>query len=473
MEKTIMPRNSRDDRDRDDDRDSRSSRGRDRDDDRGRSRDRDDDRGRSRDRDDDDRGSRRGGGDYEYAGRSSEENTKRAKQGSARYDSIFNESIVYYSAKVGENCVRIVPWLNKKFDNYEELKEKYGSHWGIDAVIHRNVGPDNGTYLCLDKMFGLPCPMCDAYNDGEEDFKPSDRMLCWVIDRNDEKAGPKLWNMPLGSSKDIQAASQVKKTGEWLPVEHPEEGYDIYFIRDGEKDRTRYKQFELDRDPSPLSEKPSRMEDWMGQVMEKPLPDYLKSYDAEHIEKVLSGKRRSKDDEDGGGRDDRRRDRDDDRGSSRRSRDRDDDRGRDRDRDRDDDRGERRRRPSSRDDDDNGTDAEFTRPARRRGGDDDGKADNSDDGDSRASRGRREEKDEGSSRRGRGRDDSPTDASTDKDDPPPRSRRRGDDDKYDGQVERHRSARDEPDKDDDNGDDDGGTKAAKENLKRVGRRGGR
>jgi hypothetical protein len=446
-------REDRDDRDRDDDRSSRSSRGRD--DDRGRGRDRDDDR--------DDRGSKRGG-DYEYASRSSEENTKRAKQGSGRYDSIFNDTVVYFSAKVGENCVRIIPWLNKSMKNFEDLREKYGNHWGIDAMLHRKVGPDNGTYLCLEKHGDEPCPMCEAYNDGEEDFKRSDRILCWVIDRNDEKAGPKLWNMPLGSSKDIQAASQVKKTGEWLPIEHWEEGYDIYFIREGEKDRTRYKQFVLDLDPSPLSENAKRMDDWLDQVFEKALPNYLKVYEADHIEKVLSGKRRAKDDDDGE-RDDRRRDRDDDRGSSRRSRDRDDDSS------------ERRRRPS-RDDDDKG-EAEFTRPARRRGrdADDDGKDDDKgEDGDSRASRGRREEKEDRGRDRGRSREEpSEDDSTTEKDDPPPRSRRssRDDDDKDTEKVERHRSSKDTKDKDDDDGGADDDKEAAKENLKRVGRRGGR
>src|SRR5581483_2692708 len=113
-------------------------------------------------------------------------------------------------------------------------------------VIHRNVGADNGTYLCLDKTLGEPCPICEAWrDDDEESLKPSDRILCWVIDRKEEKAGPKLWNMPLGNSKDIQACSQDRQSGEWFNIEHPDEGYDIYFDREGEKTRTRYKQFEL------------------------------------------------------------------------------------------------------------------------------------------------------------------------------------------------------------------------------------
>lgn len=484
-----MPRTSRDD-DRDSDRGR--ERGRDDRDDRGRSRDRDDDRGgRGRDRDrEDDRGSRRSGGsDYEYAGRTSEENTRRQKQGSSRYDSILNQEVVYYSAPNGENCIRIIPWLNKKFENFDALVEKYGKHWGIDAVIHRKVGADKGTYLCLDKTLGLPCPMCDIWrDDDEEKLKPSDRILCWVIDRKDEKSGPKLWNMPLGTSKDIQAASQDRQTGEWYPVEHPEEGFDIYFDREGEKDRTRYNHFDLAKRSSPLHQDQAKMDKWLAYVMDKPLPELLKTYEEDYILKVLSGQRRDDDDDRSRDRDrngergDRSRDRDDkgrddERSSSRRS-DRDDDRGNNRDRDRDDRDSERSSsRRGGRDDDD--AEASFSRPARSRGGDDE-RDDREPDREERGSRSRREpEEDRGSSRRGGDREPADDDASGRES----RSSRRGrDDGEKDrdggGKTERYRPRDDDRagDKEDnDDGGDDGGDdkEAAKENLRRVGRRGGR
>jgi hypothetical protein len=471
----MAPRSREDSRDKDRDRDDgrggpRGRGGRDRD-------ERADDRGRGggrdrHERDDDRGGSSRGSRDYEYAGRSSEENTQRAKQGSARYDSIFNEDLAYYSAKVGENCIRVIPWLNKKFPNYDELVEKYGNHWGIDAVIHRNVGADKGTYLCLDKMFGQPCPVCEVWrSDDEEDFKPSDRILCFVIDRKDEKAGPQLWNMPLGTSKDIQAASQDRQTGEWYPVEHPEEGFDIYFDREGEKDRTRYKRFELAKNPSPLHDNERRMDQWLDYVMEKPLPERLKAYDADYIEKVLAGKRRERDNDRDSDRSSRGRDRDDDRGrdrdsdrsSSRRRSDPDDDRERNSDRGRDSGRGQARDEPEG----------EFTRPSRRRG-DDDGPSPETE-GDSRGSRGRRSDPDEGSetraTRRGWATEDPPEDPEEAPDRGTPRGSRRAG--VTGGKTERYRpgdgNSKGE-DRDDGGGDDD--TETAKENLRRVGRRRG-
>jgi hypothetical protein len=469
-ERTMAPR-SDDDRGRDRDRDRDRDRGRD---------DRSRDRGGSRaERDDDDRGRRRDGSprdggsrrEYEYAGRSSEENTQRAKQGSARYDSIFNEDLAYYSPKVGENCIRIIPWLNKKFPNYAELVEKYGNHWGVDAVIHRNVGADNGTYLCLDKMFGQPCPCCDIWReDDEEKLKPSDRILCFVIDRNEEKAGPQLWNMPLGTSKDIQAASQDRQTGEWYPVEHPDEGFDIYFDREGEKDRTRYKRFELAKKPSPLHDNERKMDQWLDYVMETPLPERLKSYDAEYIEKVLAGKRRDRDDRDDDDRD----------GGGRGSR-------RDRDRSRDDDRDSTRSSSRRRGDPDDEVDPSLTRPARRRGAEEDdaagefsrpsrrrGRDEDSPPGeevDSRPSRGRREAAEDEpvgrSSRRGRASED-PEDPD-DSEDPEPEKDTAADTRRPGGKTERYRTSGKTPSGDKDEGEDDD-TGRARERLRRVGSR---
>jgi hypothetical protein len=304
------------------------------------------DRGGDRDDDREERGGRGGasrgggkskGGGFSYRGRSGEEVARRAKQSSGRYDSFLTEEVTWYKPHDGENHVRIIPWLNGDDPDFDALIEKWGSHWGIDIIVHRNVGPDNGTYLCNDKMNGEPCPPCDAYRDGEDDLRGSDRVLCWLVDRKAEKSGVQLWAMPLGNSKDISAVSQVKGSGAVLLIDDPEEGYDIYFEREGEKKRTKYKRFEVDRDPSPLHENEKKQADWLEYVTERRLPDLLKFYDAEYLDKVLSGQSsKSEDDEDGGGerssrrgrgRDDgeeetsdRRRGRDSDRGSSRRGR---------------------------------------------------------------------------------------------------------------------------------------------------------
>ena len=253
---------------------------------------------------------------FKYHGRSKEDVNRRAKQSSGRYDSYITESVTWFRPRSGENQIRLLPWLNEADKDFEAYDEKWGNHWGIDIIVHRNVGPDNGTYLCLDKMKGEPCPVCDAWRgEGLDALKGSDRMLCWLIDRNDEKAGPQLWAMPLGVSKDISAVSLDKKSGEMLLIDNWDEGFDVFFDREGEKDRTQYKRVALDRDATPLHDDEDKQNAWLEQVFEKRLPDMLKYYDADYLEKVLSGQverqeEESNDNRDRGGSSRRRRDSD-------------------------------------------------------------------------------------------------------------------------------------------------------------------
>lgn len=237
---------------------------------------------------------------FEYAGRSDEDVSRRAKQSSARYESIFNKEIPYFTSKAGENCIRIIPWIFKDDPDFDKLTEKWDNHWGISVMIHRNVGPDKGTVLCLDKMLGEPCPVCDVFHAEEaEPLKLSDRVLAWVIDRNNEKAGPQLWNMPLGTSKDISLASELRGGKGALLIDDWNEGHDVYFDREGEKERTRYKQFEVVKEPSYLCENEDKQFAWLDFVAENRLPDLLKYQDPEYLEKLLSGQIEKPDEDEG------------------------------------------------------------------------------------------------------------------------------------------------------------------------------
>lgn len=225
---------------------------------------------------------------FKYRGRSDESVMHRAKEASGSYDSYVKGSVLWFKSKEGENQIRIMP------RSPSEDFDKWGDHWGIDIYIHYNVGPDNGTYLCTDKMTGEPCPVCDARRDIEDQeeadqLKPSRRILCWLVDRNDEKAGPKLWSMPHGTSKDVSAVSQVKGSGEVLLIDDPENGFDVYFDREGEKKRTKYKRVEVARDSSPLHENEKTQEKWLEYIVENPLSEILEFFTPDYIKKVLFG----------------------------------------------------------------------------------------------------------------------------------------------------------------------------------------
>lgn len=324
---------SRDRDDRDDDR--RSSRGRDRDDDRGssRGRDRDDDRRSSRSRDDDDRGSRgrsrdrdddrssRGSGSsrsFQYQRRTADDLKKRAAQGANDFDKIVRDDVKMYKVADGENRIRILPgtWKDAK-------------HYGYDIFVHFGVGPDRGSYLDLAKMKDEPDPITEERERERNERHPDEKYVkeldskkrvgVWLIDRNNEREGVQFWAMPWTLDRDIVKVSVDRDSGEVLPVDDPQEGYDVIFDKSGQKDRTEYTGVSIARRPSPLGK-----DAWLDYAVDNPIPDILQFYSYEHIAKAFGAKGQQRDrsddrDEDRRDRRNRDEDRDDDRGSDRRS----------------------------------------------------------------------------------------------------------------------------------------------------------
>jgi hypothetical protein len=317
-------RRDRRSRDRDDD-DRGSRRSRD-DDDRPsrRSRDEDEGRGSRRSRDDDgeERGSSRSS--YRYERRDSDSVRQRSQMGNNDFDKILKSGIKMFKPADGDNCIRIVPPTWKKAE-----------HYGLDIYVHYGVGADRGTYLCLHKHKGEPDPIHEAYleakNEYSEDEKNEDlkklvkeleakrRVLVYLIDRDRPKEGIMAWAMPWTLDRDIVQVMQDKRTGEVLPIDDPEEGYDVQFTKKGSKNLTEYTGVAIARRSSPLDNDKA-----LEFAQENPLPDQLQFFDYDHIAKAFGGKgkqsnsRRRDDDDDADDRPSRSRAHDDDdRGSSR------------------------------------------------------------------------------------------------------------------------------------------------------------
>lgn len=303
--------------------------GRDRDEGR-RGRDDGEDRGSrrgGRDRDDSDRGSsRRGGGSsYEYRSRSADDTKRRASQGANDFDKILKDHIKMWKPNDGDNRIRILP------PTWEGAK-----HFGLDIYVHYGVGPDRGSYLCLTKMKGEDDPINEEREVArrEEDEKYAKqleakrRVLVFLIDRDHEKDGVQAWAMPWTVDRDIVKVSVDRQSGEVLPIDHPEEGYDVEFEKKGTKDRTEYLGVAIARRSTPLGK-----DDWLDYAIDNPLPDQLQYFDYDHIAKAFNGGGAHKEKSDSREERSSSRDRDDDRRGGR---------DRDRDEDRDEDRSERR-----------------------------------------------------------------------------------------------------------------------------------
>jgi hypothetical protein len=268
----------------------------------------------SRSRDDEDEAPRRGGrsggaSGYTYRERSSESVAKRA-QGGGDFDKILKDGIKMWKPNDGDNNIRILPptW-------------KDAEHFGLDLYVNYGIGADKATYLSLSKMKGEDDPIEEerrkAQQDGDEEYAkelaPKKRVLVWLIDRDHERDGVQAWAMPQGLDRDIVKVSVDKKSGEVLQIDHPEDGYDVSFEKNGTGMKTKYEAASIARRSSPLGK-----DAWLQFAIDNPLPDQLNYFDYDHIARAFGGKsaskRRDRDEDD----------RDDDRGSSRKGRDDDD-----------------------------------------------------------------------------------------------------------------------------------------------------
>jgi hypothetical protein len=258
--------------------------------------------------------------EFRYRGRDVKDVRERAEQQGGSFDRYTDSAIPML--RVGKShTLRILP------PAYDIDIDRWGKNWSIPIYVHYNIGPDKGTYLCLQRMEQGDCPICEAraeqnLQEGEPDpLKPTLRYLCFVIDRDNEREGPMLWALPWTIEREIQSLSLDGKEG-LLPIDHPDDGYDISFSREGKGIQTKWVGVKIARRSSPISDNPKTQKAWLAFIEENPLPDTLHFEDYKYLDKVYRAKTPKKDE-------DRRRaqngDDDDDRPARRERADRDDD----------------------------------------------------------------------------------------------------------------------------------------------------
>lgn len=226
---------------------------------------------------------------FEYKKRSKKDiqRNKQRVEGNGRASPIRGD-IIRFQPKEGENNVRILPpgpsW------------QDYG-HYGYVTFTHYSVGADQGAYACPTKMAGQPCPICEeraATDESDDDYRrqlsPSKQVAVYVIDRDKEDEGPKLWLMPATKiDAEILTRSTDKRTGEVLNVDDPEEGYDVTFTKSGSGLGTQYSGVDIARNATPLSDDEDQMDEWLEYVTENPIPEIIQIPDYDDLKAVFEG----------------------------------------------------------------------------------------------------------------------------------------------------------------------------------------
>lgn len=230
------------------------------------------------------------GGGFKYKIRSKEQVRKRAEQKGGSFDSYLRDGLNAFTAKEGDHRVRVLP------PTWDEA-----DHYGYDLWCHYNVGMDKQSYLCLEKHGRGECPVCAERRRAEKDdpdyakaLAPSRRVLVWIINRDDEASGPLLYGMPWTLDRDIAAVCIDKRTGEHLLIDHPTKGFDIDFQRTGSQLQTKYIGIKVARTSTPIHPDQKKMKEWLDFVTENPVPDCLRFYESEYIQRIFEGGEKGK-----------------------------------------------------------------------------------------------------------------------------------------------------------------------------------
>lgn len=193
---------------------------------------------------------------------------------------VMSQYKVYVPPK-GDNWIRILPatWENSR-------------HWSFDTWVHFAAGPDRGSVvMCNNRMGQGQCYGCElrvqAERAGAEEeakqLAPRRRGACWLIDRNAEEEGPQIWLMPSGLDDEIQSVSIDKTDNQLYLVDNPTNGYDVTFVKTGEKLNTRYTAPQIARRPSPVH--PS----YINYVATNPIPNCLIWRTYEEMVEIYTG----------------------------------------------------------------------------------------------------------------------------------------------------------------------------------------
>jgi len=200
-----------------------------------------------------------------------------------------------YKVRDGKNLIRILPatWPKAK-------------HYGYDIFVNYGIGVDNQSYLSLSKMKNEKDPLVEARKQAERDgdeklasaLQPRERIVMWIIDRNDEDEGPQIWAAPFTVDKDLANLSFDEDTKEVMFIEDVETGSDFRFYKEGQGKLTRYPSSKMKLlKATPLHEDEKLQAEWLDFIAENQLPDCLQFYDYDHIAGVFDGQARVEDDD--------------------------------------------------------------------------------------------------------------------------------------------------------------------------------
>lgn len=233
---------------------------------------------------------------FRYQKRTKDDLKERANMKGGNFDTYIKPKFKQWKPKEGKNLIRILPpsWGDAR-------------HYGLDIFVNFNIGADNQSYLSLSKHEKGADPLAEArreaQKEGDKDLakalNPSQRILYWIIDRNDEDEGPILWAAPFTFDKSLSNLCIDEDTKDVMFIDDPAKGRDVRFYREGSGLKTTYDPSKMKVLPaSPIHDDEGLENEWLDFIADNPLPEVLNFYEYDHIKGMFDGQAGSRDDDD-------------------------------------------------------------------------------------------------------------------------------------------------------------------------------
>lgn len=231
---------------------------------------------------------------FSYKKRSKDSLKERANMKGGNFDTYIKPKFKQWKPKDGKNLIRILPPTWKA----EDAPWQQTEHYGLDIYLNFNIGADNQAYLSRSKHLMEGDPIAEARREanaeGEKEFakklNPNQRILYWIIDRNDEDEGPLLWAAPFTFDKSLSNLCIDEDTKDVIFIDDPEKGRDVRFYKEGTGLTTKYDPSKMKVLPaSTIHEDEGIEEDWLAFIADNPLPTVLNFYSYDHIKGSFDG----------------------------------------------------------------------------------------------------------------------------------------------------------------------------------------
>jgi hypothetical protein len=193
-----------------------------------------------------------------------------SKDDSGKFKSIFVKDAVgntpMWKCSEDEHFINIIPFIAGK-NNPNTKPGQFA--YSLDIFVHRKVGINEDSYICLARSYGKKCPICDEQaelrkqDDYDEKYvkslNPTRRVIYNIecLDSDKEvKKGIQLFEVShYLFEKELAEIAKKPRGGGFILFSDPDEGKTVFFRKSGNgPTNTEYKAFKFEDREEPVSD---------------------------------------------------------------------------------------------------------------------------------------------------------------------------------------------------------------------------